>query len=89
MMGAVEAELTPSVRRFRRFQAQTAFREIGYRLRGHNKSSPMTTAQKPASIPPRRSYARRLALLRKATRNPAHIVDRYLSLLGKYARKPK
>jgi len=43
--------------------------------------------KKPTSTPTaRRSYARRAALIAKARKNPTHIVDKYLSLLGKYAR---
>ena len=38
---------------------------------------------------PRRSYARRQALIAKATKDPEHMVDKYLSLLGKYARKSR
>jgi hypothetical protein len=36
---------------------------------------------------PRRS--RRQSLIDKATKDPAHIVDKYLSLLGKYMAKSK
>jgi hypothetical protein len=43
-------------------------------------------AEKPKQ---RRSYSRRLALIRKTTQDPAHVADKYLSLFGKWAQANK